>query len=335
VQTAPSQLRPELSPTVDRLLLSALEFDTAKRPASVQQFGLEIAKLLRAAPAVEVGRRALNGLEVPVARPESPIPPTVVSTPIQPIAGQRIEYHEGEELTRPRQVKSKKSGLWLLLAVPILGVLALIAGIAILYVQPWSGKNKQDTGPNVNAGNETSKTEAKLSYYLLVQKMRDGKPFQEPFQSSGHETLESGYKFRMVFQTEADGFMYVYNEGKDAQGRTGYYLLFPTPNVNGGSAQVTKGKQIETAQNTLNGGIGTEVMWLIWTKEGQNDLETIMKSAVDQHGAVKAETAASLQSFLDKYKAEKPESIKDSASQRTVVKAKGDTVVHRFEIEHR
>jgi hypothetical protein len=42
-----------------------------------------------------------------------------------------------------------------------------------------------------------------------------------------------------------------------------------------------------------------------------------------------------LRGFLEKeYQAAKPESAKDTVYQRTIVKARGDTIVHRFELEH-
>src|SRR5262249_44729187 len=39
-----------------------------------------------------------------------------------------------------------------------------------------------------------------LTYSLTVQKMRDGKPFQNEFESSGQEIFENGWKFRLIVE---------------------------------------------------------------------------------------------------------------------------------------
>jgi hypothetical protein len=216
--------------------------------------------------------------------------------------------------------------------MPTMIVLALIS--ALIGYTAWRGVER-GTAPNVPATGTLSDPKHELFYFLTVQKTRDGKPFEAPFKSSGQEVFESGYKFSMVFQPDADGLMYIFNEGKDAQGNGGYSLLFPTPRVNNGSAQVSAGQSIETAQNTFGGGKGTEVMWMIWTKDKRDDLEAVIRSAFTQSGAIRDENGGILKAFLDKYNAEKPDSSKDSTNQRTVVRATGDIVAHRFELEHR
>ena len=165
--------------------------------------------------------------------------------------------------------------------------------------------------------------------------MRNGKPFEAPFKSSGQEIFETGYKFHMAFQSADEGNIYVFNEGVDAQGKPGYYLLFPTPGVNGGSPHVTAAQQIGTAQNTFSGGKGTEVIWLIWTKNSSDDLERVVAAAFAARGAVDPDNGSTLQGILDKYKSAPREVSKDTANQETVIKTNGDVVVHRFEIEHR
>jgi hypothetical protein len=219
----------------------------------------------------------------------------------------------------------------------IVAVVAVPAGYFL--VKGLRSAGNSNLGPNTNqdviAEPADQGTERELSYFLRVQKMRDGKPFEAPFKSSGRDIYESGYGFTLVFQPDADGYMYIFNEGSDKQGETGYYLLFPSPTVNNGSAEVSGGRGNTTAGNKFTGGRGTEVMWMIWTKEKREDLEAIVKSVVVPPGIVKDEDMDSLRSFLEKYKTEKTESSKDSDDQRTIVKARGDVVVHRFGLEHR
>ncbi len=165
--------------------------------------------------------------------------------------------------------------------------------------------------------------------------MRDGKRFKEPFKSSGQEVFENGYKFKMVFQSDADGFVYLFNEDKDMPGKPDYYLLYPTPSANN-SAPIPAKQQVETAFNTFGGNPGTEVMWFIWTANKNDVLEATKEWAINNKGKIGDETKIQqLSDFLQKYKDPKTEAQKDSINQQTVIKGKGDVIVQRIELEHR
>jgi hypothetical protein len=151
--------------------------------------------------------------------------------------------------------------------------------------------------------------------------MRDGKPFEEPFTSSGQEVFESGYKFNIVFQSQTEGYIYLFNEGRDESGKVGYYLLFPTPSVNNGSPQIIAGQQVQTAQNTFTGEKGTELIWMIWTKQQDDALARIVQTAYANRGEVGEANLVELQDLLKKFETSKPEVTKDSANQRTVLSA--------------
>jgi hypothetical protein len=227
--------------------------------------------------------------------------------------------------------------LWIGLAFLVVAALAVPAVIAYRN----SGGKADDAAANdvrtqpVTENSSAAGSERQVSYYLNVQKMRDGKPFEEPFKSSGREVFESGYKFSMVFRPDAEGYMYIFNEGTNAQGKLGYYLLFPTPSINGGSAKVAAGQEIETARNTFNGAPGTETMWIIWTARQNADLDAITDSARSNSGSVASGKTEALQSFLAKYKTDGTGAAKDTAEHTTVIQAKGDAIAYRFELEHR
>ncbi len=134
---------------------------------------------------------------------------------------------------------------------------------------------------------------------------------------------------------DADGFFYLFNEDEDAQGNTIYNILYPTPKTNNGSAAVKAKEQIETNQNTFRGNRGTEIVWLIWTKNKNDILEEARTSAFNEEGSIKDEkNARQLTDFLQKYAKEKPETIKDSANQQTKVRGKGEIIVQRIELEY-
>ena len=71
-------------------------------------------------------------------------------------------------------------------------------------------------------------TQRSLAYSLTVQKMRDGKPYKEPFESSGQEIFENGYKFRLNVSSPQAGYLYVFNEGAPEKDNTNFTIIYPT-----------------------------------------------------------------------------------------------------------
>jgi hypothetical protein len=102
-----------------------------------------------------------------------------------------------------------------------------------------------------------------LRVWLTVQKMRDGKPFEDAFTSSGQEIFESGYKFRLNASSADRTYLYVVNEGQAAGGATTLHLLFPTPLVHDGSALLTPDTPMQTSWYVFTEHKGTENFWLV------------------------------------------------------------------------
>lgn len=316
----PRELRPDLPAEAENILLSALEFDPAKRPQNARTFGRDLGRALRKA-VVKDDQKTVRGMPNRATNEVSPFDLTDFTTVSRP-----------NDLIGPKP--EKKTGLlkWLVTAL-ILASLAVPAAFFLVSGFRSAGNSNTNQGDGLQPVDQG--TERELSYYLMVQKMRGGKPFEAPFKSSGREVYESGYKFTLSFTADADGYMYLFNYGKDEQDQMVYQLLFPSPRANNGTSQIGKGQVITTVPGTFTGGHGTEVMWMIWTKEKRDDLEAIAASA-GKAGVIENVNENSLLSFIrEQYKPEKTESSKDSDEQRTVVKARGDIVVHRIELEHR
>jgi serine/threonine protein kinase len=322
VKIPPTELRPDLPRVAERILLSALEFAPENRPQNARTFGRYLASELLQ-DSLETDRFYAS---VQTEYADVPSVLTMQKT---------LEQDDTATVDRidPPEGTGNNWGFlkWVL---PVLLVIGLVTGTGAYMILNRAASIVGEK-PLANSAAVTAAPKRELYYHLNVQKMRDGKPFEQPFKSSGQEALESGYKFSMAFEPQADGFLWVFNEGVDAQGKRGYFLLFPTPRSNQGSSQVTSGQLIETSQNTLSGKKGTEIMWMIWTKERNDDLDAVTREAFERQGVVSDSNAPALQNVLNKYEQAKPESSKDTANQRTVVRADGDIIVHRFEIEHR
>ncbi len=333
-KTLPSVLRLEIPRKAESILMTALEFDPAKRPQNARAFGRYLAHELRV-DNTESTDRFFASVRTEFARN-----PTL---PMKAIDGQEFETIQRIKpaVTAPEPQSSPGMPAWLKWGVAAVVVFAAIAIPTILFA--WSLINDRliaDQTANfanaVNAKPLSAAAERELSYYLTVQKMRDGKPFEEPFRSSGQEIFESGYRFKMIFQSDTDGHIYLFNEGLDADGKKQYSLLFPTASVNDAAAAVSAGEPIETVGNEFTGERGTEIMWMIWTKSKRDDVDAAVRSAFASRGTVKdAAALTGLEGFIETFRPESREAIKDSANQRTLIKGSGDVVLHRFELEHR
>jgi len=325
VKIPPSQLRPDLPPEAEKILLSALAFAPEKRPASARQFGRELAAALRGNS--EDKTRTLAET-VPFNLKSAEISPVAPTESLLDII--ETDFHKQISVNSPRK-KSSKVWIWALLGLLVLAAISITAGLVI-----WKGREEISNTNTTEIPIVETAPLREITYFLNVQKMRGDKPFEEPFKSSGQEIFESGYKFKLNFKGDADGFFYVFNEDKDANGKTIYNILYPTPKTNNGSAEVKAKQTIETSNNTFSGTRGTEIVWLIWTKAKNDDLETMRQAAFDAGGTMKDEKSSrQLTDFLQTYKNEKNETIKDTANQQTVVKSKGETIVQKIELEHR
>jgi hypothetical protein len=238
-------------------------------------------------------------------------------------------------------------------AVGLIAVVSVLGGIAYWVSSDEPSQPEQSSVSDSSSVNET-RTEIppaetsgvsvaqpglparQFSFHLMVQKMREGKPFEVPFRSSGQEVFETGYKFQMFFEKIPAGYFYLFNEGNNAAGDNNYNILFPTPLRNNGSAQVLENQRIETGNNTFAETRGTEYVWVIWTLNRLEQLESLRETAFANGGKVADSVkAGELAVFIEKNKQNQFAVKKDSEIQSTFLDGTGDTMVHKIELEHR
>ena len=320
--TTPRELRPEMPAEAEAILLSALDFDAEKRPQNARAFGRDLARSLRAA------RLA------PLYETED------VSSYRTEMAGDEVVTAHRPSSVPTGQGPAAKSTLplkWIAAGVILFAALALATGIVAWNIigpigppiTPNPAANSSPVPVNIGADRE-------ISYHLMIQKMRYGKEFEKPFRSFGPETVfEAGYKFSMVFDADADGYFYMWNEGKDKNGITEYSPLFPSPSVRGGLSKAPAREEIATARNEFTGGRGTEVFYLVWSKLPQEDLETIWRMIQKGENTIRdAGQVETLLSFQTRYETEKPVAEIDETNERMRIKGKGDVVVQKIAVKH-
>jgi serine/threonine protein kinase len=278
-------------------------------------------------------------------RPDVPASvPQVISKALEdnPINRYQSANEFGEALSRTlteTRIKSAsaKSVKWLAASV----VLAIIAISTILFLVLFKSKSPA-ISDNLNAnstpmpGPNSSGEEVSLRYYLTVQKMRDGQPYESPFQSSGQEIFENGYKFKVNLISPRAGYLYLFNEGAANDGRIYFNILYPNPKQNNGSAKIAANQRIETLNNTFGGQADTEKFWIIWTKESLPTLEAAREAAFSGSGKIRDEVEEQrLRAFLSEHSPTDTEVVKDIPGKQTIIKGKGDVVVSLLNLEHR
>ena len=367
VKFRPSEIRPELTPEVDDLILKALAYEPTERFQEVLAFGRELAHSLRqlsldslynfnphkseitialtadkVSRFIEEPKSPSSSFEVKIDRRETQIlsdkktQSTEPRNPTEPIDSENLEP-ENSPLTKTHGNNRPiilRTSLWIGVIAFVLLISAVPLLIYMLY-QPKTSNQPPATEPKNTDIIVLSNPTRKLEYFLQIQKMRDEKPYGEPFRATGREIFESGYKFKINLSVTSPGYLYIFNEGKNDSGKNVFNLLFPTPEQQQNIAKIQAAQSIETADYYFSGKPGKELIWLIWTKDARPELdEIIRKVPIDTGEMDNPENVAALQNFLLKASENAPESEKDEQAKKTILKSRDDILVYRMELEH-
>jgi serine/threonine protein kinase len=326
VRVKPSDLRPSLSEEACQVILRALSFDPKDRFQNARELGDALARAL----AEDTATFDQNRID------RAPIPATQLATDANAPARQTADLSSKTLAARyePAQVNTL-DGLpyaatetgdsttrrpWLKIGISLVLLVAIAGGgVAI-----WKRSSLRGT------------REQSLAYSLTVQKMRDGKPYQDEFGSSGQEIFENGWKFRMNLASPQEGYLYLLNEGPAAGDAVTYNMLFPEAKTNNGSPRVTADQKLQTAWMRFDDHQGTEKFWMVLSETPVKELEAVMNRVndVDQGEIRDATQARAVRDFLQKHSSPKPEVTKDSAKKQTIIKGKGEVLVNFIELEH-
>lgn len=337
VRVRPADLRPSLPLDAQEVILKALSYNSGDRFNSPRDFGDLLARALAQGvehiespptPSLELPATQLSNEETPFAQSPAAASAKTIQVPFQPAQPVSTSSHHGVGEQRAGASRSRAR------LIPLLAVAALL--IAVASVAIWYATRSR-TGKTEGKEPETpAAAERNLSYGLTVQKMRSNRPYQEPFESSGQEIFENGWKFRMNVTSPQEGYLYLLNEGPAAGGITTYNMLFPEPKTNGGSARVTADHKLQTAWMHFDEHPGTEKFWIVWTAAPVKELDAVTGAVNEQdQGEIKDSAQAhAVRDFLQKHSSPQPEVTKDSVKKQTTVKGKGELLVNHIELEH-
>ena len=344
VRVKPADLRPSLPIKAQEVILKALSFSPADRYSTPREFADSFAGAIAedlqsggfAEPADFVlPPTQLSNEETPLAKAPAAAQPKTLQVPFRAAQAPDPSAQPGSGPSvaqlglagRGAGARRSKSRLPLIAAA---GVLVLvIAGVAAWAIlRPRTNEPKNTPAP--------SASQRLLSYGLTVQKMREGRPYQDSFESSGQEIFENGWKFRVHLASPQAGYLYLLNEGPAAGGVTTYNLLFAASASNSNVPPVAANEKTETAWMVFDQHQGTEKFWIVWAAQAVPELEAVkgVINAKDKGEIGDADQAKTVKNLLEKHSSDKPEVQKDSTNKQTNLKGKGDVLVHLMELEH-
>ncbi|MEP6922777.1 MAG: serine/threonine-protein kinase [bacterium] len=218
----------------------------------------------------------------------------------------------------------------------VVAVAALVlAGVGIVSAVLWQGRGST---PALSAPART--TERTLSYWITVQKYRDGKAYQDPFRLRDDINFEKDYRIRLHLTSAQSGRLYLLNEGPAGADETPTYnVLFPSETANNGSALVTEHQDIQIPQQSwfqFDEEQGTEKIWIVWAVQEVPEMEAIKGLANSKDRGVVSSPGlrTAVNQFLKSHSSAAPTVQRDQEKKETAVTANSEILVHVIKLEH-
>jgi serine/threonine protein kinase len=220
----------------------------------------------------------------------------------------------------------------------------LFAGIAVMLVLAaglivalnWSRfRSSSAAGPP-----SAAVAERRLSYWMTVQKYRNGRPFEDPFRLAGEINFEKDYRVKLNVGSPQSGYLYILNEGPStSDSSSSFVILFPSTTSNGGLSRLAENQRIEIPEQSwfqFDMEQGTEKLWVIFSANAVPELEAVKQfaTAKDQGLIKDAALNARVQEFLKAHSGARATIEKDDELKQTSLKAPGAVLVHAINLEH-
>ena len=216
------------------------------------------------------------------------------------------------------------------LAIALIAMALATAGIFALNI--WRSSR---TRSNVAVAPAELRT---LTYWITVQKFRDGKPYQNPFTVPGEILFETGYQIRVSFRSPQSGYLYVLSEGpREASGQTQFVTLFPSTTANKGSSLLPADQVVQIPEASwfrFDRQQGTERLWLVFSSDAVPELDALREFASTRTAGLVTDLAKNraVQNFLTQHSAEQAKAEKGDA--QTTLQAPGKLLVYPVKLEH-
>jgi len=166
--------------------------------------------------------------------------------------------------------------------------------------------------------------------------MRDGKEYDDPFKSNGDETFEGGDRFRLNVASPNPGYLYVINEGPPEPNSTSFVMIYPSKEINNGSATLGANQPVQLDWTIFRGPPGAENFWIVWSASPVTQIESAKNEAWSLNGGLHDHNLVTVKEFLRMKQNEvKVRVTHYKASQTVLVRGSGDVLVTLAQFNHR
>lgn len=231
---------------------------------------------------------------------------------------------------RPAGVQGSKRGVVIALVTAMLVVTA-----GIFAVNMWrSARQRATVVTPVPATTE----ERILTYWITVQKFKDGKRYEDPFPLANEINFEASYQIRVHVSSPQRGHLYIFNEGpptKSAQ--TEFVVVFPSTTANNNSSLIDDGQVVQIPEKTwlqFDKQQGVETLWLVFSKDAVPELEAARQYATPKTKNLIADAGQNrvVENFLSSHSVPKPDYEK--GKDLSTLKVSGKLLVYPVKLEH-
>ncbi len=242
----------------------------------------------------------------------------------------RHPAHTQPETTQPARGNQR-------LIVALVAIVAAVTGV--FAVNAWRSTR---TRSNIAPAPVTTPTPAAvartLAYWITVQKFKDNKPFQDPFQLAGEINFEANYRIRLNVRSDQAGYLYVLNEGPPDEAKALQYIaVFPSSTANNGSEVLAAGQSIRIPDESwlrFDEEQGVEKLWLVFSDQPVPELHGIKAFATGRTRGLITDPSLNqtVKNFLLSHSGDRVTSEKDE--KQTVLKTSQNPLVYAVRLEH-
>ena len=244
------------------------------------------------------------------------------------------EIHRTSSPDTPAHEVDTDPGRRIVLLLALIAMAVVTASIFAFSV--WrSRRSSPSSGVTTPVAPPVERT---LTYWITVQKFKDGQKYQAPFTLAGEINFEPSYHIRVHIRSPEQGYLYIFNEGPPtAAATTEYVVVFPSTTANNNSSLISAGQEVQIPEKSwleFDQQQGVEKLWLVFSKDTVAELESARQAASPQTKNLIADAGQNkvVGDFLAKNSIAKPESEKGPSL--TTLKSPGNLLVYAIKLEH-
>jgi len=255
----------------------------------------------------------------------------------EPTARYRRAGEFGDELNRALRGKADKPfrvPTWAKIIVALIVTAGVSYGV-YKYIDRNDNSRDNSNGSAV-IPTPTATQSHTFTYFLTVQRMRDGKAYQQPYTSNGQEDIfDRGDRFQLNISAAESGFLYVFNEGPAQTTDGSFTMIYPNRKTNA-AATIGANQAIQTDWITFRGPTGDENVWIVWSILPIPELEDAKAEALNHpHGELTGDRIVSTKAFLQTKKRESNVKVRHyKAGPKAVANGDGAVLVYLAQFKH-